>query len=115
MGRIVIIRYICTTIQGGGALGGPTIVINGVMGPLEMAENQWVSLGLFHREISGVITTLLGYYLGVPGAYLGNWPLIRLDHLLAGGFNPSFWFMLVFGSVIVCNKYRGTIYLGKTN
>ena len=35
--------------------GPPTIVINGVMGPRYMAENQWVCLGLFHPEKNGVM------------------------------------------------------------
>ena len=36
----------------------PTLVINGVISPLNMAENKWVSLGNF-IQLSGVLPTLL--------------------------------------------------------
>ena len=39
--------------------GGPLPVINRAITPINGLINKWVSLGLFHPELSGVITTLL--------------------------------------------------------
>ena len=61
--------------------GGPQLVVNGVIGPLLMAENTWVTHWGYFIPISGV--TWAPYQ--APSAYLKG-ECLHLE--LVGGFNP---------------------------